>query len=67
MRMSPTGRPERIGQPGLPCFEFAVVLFLISLFFVLVTVPIEGSSRVVTWAGDPFAHERGKQAEGEAA
>ena len=42
MRMSPTGRPEKNRTAGFTLFEFAVVLFLISLFFVLVTVPIEG-------------------------
>lgn len=42
MRMSPTGRPEKNRATGFTLFEFAVVLFLISLFFVLVTVPIEG-------------------------
>jgi hypothetical protein len=42
MRMSPTGRPEKNRAAGFTLFEFAVVLFLISLFFVLVTVPIEG-------------------------
>jgi hypothetical protein len=40
--MSPTGRPKRNRPAGFTLFEFAVVLFLISLFFVLVTVPIEG-------------------------
>lgn len=42
MRMSPTGRPEKNRAAGFTLFEFAVVLFLISLFFVMVTVPIEG-------------------------
>jgi len=40
--MSPTGRPGRNKTAGFSLFEFAVVLFIISLFFVLVTVPIEG-------------------------
>jgi hypothetical protein len=40
--MSPTGRPGRNKTAGFSLFEIAVVLFLISLFFVLVTVPIEG-------------------------
>ena len=40
--MSPTGRPKKNRAAGFSLFEFAVVLFLISLFFVLVTVPIEG-------------------------
>ncbi len=40
--MSPTGRPRRNRLVGFTLFEFAVVLFLISLFFVLVAVPIEG-------------------------
>jgi hypothetical protein len=40
--MSPTGRPRRNRPAGFTLFEFAVVLFLISLFFVLVAVPIEG-------------------------
>lgn len=40
--MSPTGRPEKNRAAGFTLFEFAVVLFLVSLFFVLVTVPIEG-------------------------
>jgi hypothetical protein len=42
MRMSPTGRPGKNRPTGFTLFEFAVVLFLVSLFFVLVTVPIEG-------------------------
>jgi hypothetical protein len=42
MRMSPTGRPKKNRPAGFTLFEFAVVLFLVSLFFVLVTVPIEG-------------------------
>jgi len=42
MPMSPTGRPGRNKTAGFSLFEFAVVLFIISLFFVLVTVPIEG-------------------------
>jgi prepilin-type N-terminal cleavage/methylation domain-containing protein len=43
--MSPTGRPERTKRAtccGFTLLEFAVVLFIISLFFVLVTVPIQG-------------------------
>ena len=40
--MSPTGRPKKNRPAGFTLFEFAVVLFLVSLFFVLVTVPIEG-------------------------
>jgi len=40
--MSPTGRPARNRKAGFSLFEIAIVLFLISLFFVLVTVPIEG-------------------------
>lgn len=40
--MSPTGRPRRNKAAGFSLFEIAVVLFIISLFFVLVTVPIEG-------------------------
>ena len=40
--MSPTGRPRRNRPAGFTLFEFAFVLFLISLFFVLVAVPIEG-------------------------
>jgi len=40
--MSPTGRPGGNKTAGFSLFEFAVVLFIISLFFVLVTVPIEG-------------------------
>jgi len=40
--MSPTGRPGRNKTAGFSLFEIAVVLFIISLFFVLVTVPIEG-------------------------
>jgi hypothetical protein len=40
--MSPTGRPGKNRPTGFTLFEFAVVLFLVSLFFVLVTVPIEG-------------------------
>jgi len=42
MPMSATGRPRRNRPAGFSLLEFAVVLFLISLFFVLVTVPIEG-------------------------
>ena len=40
--MSPTGRPKKNKTAGFTLFEFAVVLFIISLFFVLVAVPIEG-------------------------
>ena len=40
--MSPTGRPEKNRPAGFTLCEFAVVLFLVSLFFVLVAVPIEG-------------------------
>jgi Tfp pilus assembly protein FimT len=40
--MSPTGRPKKNRQAGFTLFEFVVVLFLISLFFVLVAVPIQG-------------------------
>lgn len=40
--MSATGRPRKNRPAGFTLLEFAVVLFLISLFFVLVTVPIEG-------------------------
>lgn len=40
--MSPTGRRKKNRGAGFTLFEFAVVLFLISLFFFLVTVPIEG-------------------------
>jgi len=40
--MSRTGRPKRNKTAGFSLFEIAVVLFIISLFFVLVTVPIEG-------------------------
>ena len=40
--MSPTGRPRRNRQTGFTLIEFAVVLFIISLFLVLVTVPIQG-------------------------
>jgi len=40
--MSPTGRPKENRPAGFTVFEFAVVLFIISLFFVLVTVPIQG-------------------------
>jgi len=40
--MSPTGRPRKNETAGFSLFEIAVVLFIISLFFVLVTVPIEG-------------------------
>jgi hypothetical protein len=37
------GREVGVGTPaGFTLFEFAVVLFIISLFFVLVTVPIQG-------------------------
>ena len=37
------GREIGVGTPtGFTLFEFAVVLFIISLFFVLVTVPIQG-------------------------
>ena len=37
------GREVGVGTPaGFTLFEFAVVLFLISLFFVLVAVPIQG-------------------------
>jgi hypothetical protein len=42
MPMSPTGRPGRNKTAGFSLFEIAVVLFIISLFFVVVTVPIEG-------------------------
>src|SRR4030042_5716144 len=35
-------RRGELGGCGFSLFEFAVVLFIISLFFVLVTVPIEG-------------------------
>jgi len=42
MPMSPTGRPKKNRQAGFTLFEFVVVLFLISLFFVLVAVPIQG-------------------------
>ena len=42
MPMSATGRPKKNRPAGFTLLEFAVVLFLISLFFVLVTVPIEG-------------------------
>ena len=40
--MSPPGRPRKNETAGFSLFEIAVVLFIISLFFVLVTVPIEG-------------------------
>lgn len=40
--MSPTGRPKKNRTAGFSLFEFAVVLFIISLFFVVMTVPIEG-------------------------
>ena len=40
--MSPTGRPKKNRTAGFSLLEFAVVLFIISLFIVLVTVPIEG-------------------------
>ncbi len=40
--MSPTGRPKQNRPSGFTLLEFAVVLFIISLFFVLVAVPIEG-------------------------
>jgi prepilin-type N-terminal cleavage/methylation domain-containing protein len=40
--MSPTGRPKKNRPAGFTLLEFAVVLFIISLFLVLVTVPIEG-------------------------
>jgi hypothetical protein len=40
--MLPTGRPKKNRAAGFSLFEFAVVLFILSLFFVLVTVPIEG-------------------------
>jgi hypothetical protein len=40
--MSATGRPKKNRSAGFTLLEFAVVLFLISLFFALVTVPIEG-------------------------
>jgi prepilin-type N-terminal cleavage/methylation domain-containing protein len=40
--MSPTGRPKKNRPAGFTLLEFAVVLFLISLFFALVAVPIEG-------------------------
>ncbi len=40
--MLATGRPRQNRPAGFTLLEFAVVLFLISLFFVLVTVPIEG-------------------------
>ena len=40
--MSLTGRPKKNRPAGFTLIEFAVVLFIISLFFVLVTVPIEG-------------------------
>jgi prepilin-type N-terminal cleavage/methylation domain-containing protein len=40
--MSPTGRPRENRPAGFTLFEIAVVLFIISLFFVLVTVPIQG-------------------------
>lgn len=40
--MSPIGRPRKTRTGGFTLFEFAVVLFIISLFFVLVAVPIEG-------------------------
>jgi prepilin-type N-terminal cleavage/methylation domain-containing protein len=42
MPMSPTGRPKRNKKAGFTLIEFAVVLFIISLFLVLVTVPIQG-------------------------
>jgi prepilin-type N-terminal cleavage/methylation domain-containing protein len=42
MPMSPTGRPKRNKKAGFTLIEFAVVLFMISLFLVLVTVPIQG-------------------------
>ncbi len=42
MPISPTGRPGRNKRAGFSLFEVAVVLFIISLFFVMVTVPIEG-------------------------
>jgi prepilin-type N-terminal cleavage/methylation domain-containing protein len=42
MPMSLTGRPERNSGTGFTLIEFAVVLFIISLFLVLVTVPIQG-------------------------
>ena len=42
MRMSPTGRLKGNRVAGFTLFEFAVVLFIISLFFVLLTAPIEG-------------------------
>ena len=44
LRQSPIrGREVGVGTPaGFTLFEFAVVLFLISLFFVLVAVPIQG-------------------------
>ena len=40
--MSLTGPPKENRPAGFTLIEFAVVLFIISLFFVLVTVPIEG-------------------------
>ena len=42
MPMSRTGRPGRNKTAGFSLFEFVVVLFVISLFLVLLTVPIEG-------------------------
>jgi prepilin-type N-terminal cleavage/methylation domain-containing protein len=42
MPMSPTGRPKRNKRAGFTLIEIAVVLFIISLFLVVVTVPIQG-------------------------
>lgn len=40
--MSATGRLRKNRTDGFTLLEFAIVLFIISLFFVLVAVPIEG-------------------------
>jgi prepilin-type N-terminal cleavage/methylation domain-containing protein len=42
MPISPTGRPKRNRGSGFTLIEIAVVLFIISLFLALVTVPIQG-------------------------
>jgi prepilin-type N-terminal cleavage/methylation domain-containing protein len=42
MRTSPTGRNRRNGRAGFTLFELVIVLFIVSLFLSLVSVPIQG-------------------------
>jgi prepilin-type N-terminal cleavage/methylation domain-containing protein len=42
MRTSPTGPNRRNGRAGFTLFELVIVLFIVSLFLSLVSVPIQG-------------------------